>query len=80
LFTRIPDFFFHHGFREADRTAMPDKVYKDCQNCPRLNACDEISMVRGPMPKVAVLGPQKLKNELQELVQLGNITLQTGTR
>jgi len=78
LFTRIPDFFFHHGFREADRTAMPDKVYKDCQSCPRLYACDEIAMVRGPLPKVAVLGPSKL----QDLVQLTNVPLplQTGTR
>jgi amino-acid N-acetyltransferase len=74
LFTRIPDFFFHHGFREADRNAMPDKVYKDCQNCPRLYACDEIAMVRGPLPKVAVLGPTKLP----DLVQLG-APLQTGT-
>ncbi len=75
LFTRIPDFFFHHGFREADRTAMPDKVYKDCQNCPRLYACDEVAMVRGPLPKVAVLGPSKLA----DLVQLTNVPLQTGT-
>src|SRR3954464_9327994 len=31
LFTRIPDFFFHFGFRVADRTTLPDKIYKDCQ-------------------------------------------------
>jgi amino-acid N-acetyltransferase len=77
LFTRIPDFFFHHGFREADRSAMPDKVYKDCQTCPRLYACDEVAMVRGPLPKLAVLGPSKLQ---QELVQLGNAPMRTGTR
>src|ERR1700722_6691623 len=34
LFTRIPDFFFHFGFRVADRTTLPDKIYKDCQACP----------------------------------------------
>ncbi len=72
LFTRIPDFFHHYGFREADRTAMPDKVYKDCQNCPRLYACDEVAMVRGPLPKLAVLGPRKFQEP--ELVKL-----QTGT-
>lgn len=75
LFTRIPDFFFHHGFRMADRTAMPDKIYKDCQNCPRLYACDEIAMVRGPLPKVAVLGSYKLQKP--ELVQLE--ATKTGT-
>ena len=56
LFTRIPDFFFHFGFRVADRTALPDKIYKDCQACPRLYACDEVAMVRGPLPKIAGAG------------------------
>ena len=68
LFTRIPDFFFHFGFRMAERAQMPDKVYKDCQSCPRLYACDEVAMVRGPLPKIAVLGSYKF--EKPELVQL----------
>ena len=68
LFTRIPDFFSLFGFREADRAAMPDKIYKDCQTCPRLYACDEVAMVRGPLPNIAVLGPTKLTRP--ELVQL----------
>jgi amino-acid N-acetyltransferase len=77
LFTRIPDYFSHLGFRVAERNAMPDKIYKDCQTCPRLYACDEVAMVRGPLPKVAMLGPSKLQRpELASdaLVQL------TGTR
>jgi amino-acid N-acetyltransferase len=61
LFTRIPAFFEHFGFRVAERNAMPDKIYKDCQTCPRLYACDEVAMVRGPLPKVAMLGPSKLQ-------------------
>jgi amino-acid N-acetyltransferase len=77
LFTRMPDFFEHFGFREADRTAMPDKIYKDCQTCPRLYACDEVAMVRGPLPKVAVLGPSKLTRP--ELIQIGQLAA-TGTR
>jgi len=77
LFTRIPDFFFHYGFRTTlDRAALPDKIYKDCQSCPRLHACDEVAMVRGPLPKVAVLGPTKLQQP--ELVPLQVLT--TGTR
>ena len=68
LFTRMPDFFFHFGFRVADRTALPDKIYKDCQNCPRLYACDEVAMVRGPLPRIAVLGPSKFPEP--ELVKL----------
>jgi len=72
LFTRIPDFFFHFAFRVVDRTALPDKIYKDCQTCPRLYASDEVAMVRGPLPKIAVLGPSRLSKP--ELVKL-----QTGT-
>jgi amino-acid N-acetyltransferase len=68
LFTRIPDFFEHFDFRVAERDAMPDKIYKDCQTCPRLYACDEVAMVRGPLPKIAVLGPDKVQRS--ELVTL----------
>ncbi len=73
LFTRIPDFFFHFGFRVSDRTALPDKIYKDCQTCPRLYACDEVAMVRGPLPRIAVLGPTKFPEP--ELVKLQTTVL-----
>lgn len=68
LFTRIPDFFFGFGFRVSDRTVLPDKIYKDCQTCPRLYACDEVAMVRGPLPRIAVLGPTRFPEP--ELVKL----------
>jgi amino-acid N-acetyltransferase len=76
LFTRIPDFFFHFGFRVVDRTTLPDKIYKDCQTCPRLYACDEVAMVRGPLPKIAVLGPSRIAQP--ELVKLQTGTLTPG--
>ncbi|HEX3942247.1 MAG TPA: GNAT family N-acetyltransferase [Acidobacteriaceae bacterium] len=70
LFTRIPDFFFRYGFRVVeDRTALPDKIYKDCQNCPRLHRCDEVAMARGNLPKVSILGS---KQEAEQLVRLGS--------
>jgi len=68
LFTRIPEFFEHFGFRIAERDAMPDKIYKDCQTCPRLYACDEVAMVRGPLPNVVMLGPSTIQRP--ELVTL----------
>ena len=76
LFTRIPTFFEHLGFRVAERDAMPDKIYKDCQTCPRLYACDEVAMVRGPLPNIAVLGPSKIQRP--ELIQIGQLS-PTGT-
>ncbi len=75
LFTRIPDFFEHFGFRAAERDAMPDKIYKDCQTCPRLYACDEVAMVRGPLPKIAMLGPGRIQRPELVTLQLSS----TGT-
>ena len=51
LFTRIPEFFAHMGFTAARREELPDKIYKDCVHCPNLLCCDEIAMVRGPIPQ-----------------------------
>ena len=68
LFTRIPDFFFKYGFRTVeDKSELPDKIFKDCQNCPRLHRCDEVAMVRGRIPRISILGP---KEEAQELVRI----------
>jgi amino-acid N-acetyltransferase len=68
LFTRIPDFFFRHGFRVVEeRAALPDKIYKDCQSCPRLYTCDEVAMARGQVPKVSILGTRR---EAEQLVRL----------
>jgi amino-acid N-acetyltransferase len=73
LFTRIPEFFFQFDFRIADRTTLPDKIYKDCQACPRLYACDEVAMVRGPLPKMAVLGPTRIAQPELVKLQVGHI-------
>lgn len=64
LFTRIPNFFQRFGFQQVDRTGLPDKIYKDCAKCPRLNACDEFAMARGTLPDTAVLGPIRIKEYL----------------
>ena len=55
LFTRIPDFFAKLGFSITALTDLPDKIYKDCLQCPRLNACDEVAMVKGEVPKMTIL-------------------------
>ena len=69
LFTRIPDFFFKYGFRTVeDKAELPDKIFKDCQICPRLHRCDEVAMVRGRIPRMSILGP---RHEAQQLVRLG---------
>jgi amino-acid N-acetyltransferase len=55
LFTRKPDFFAGQGFSVAQREDLPDKIYKDCHACPRFHCCDEVAMVRGALPKFAIL-------------------------
>jgi amino-acid N-acetyltransferase len=55
LFTRVPEFFGSLGFKVADRDRLPDKVYKDCLKCPRNQACDEVAMYRGELPKASHL-------------------------
>ena len=73
LFTRIPDFFDHHNFRVVDRTQLPDKIYRDCQTCPRLYACDEVAMARGDLPRISVLGPVKFPQPVLVKLQEGVI-------
>lgn len=55
LFTRIPEFFARLGFSIVRREDIPDKLYKDCCVCPKLNSCDEVAMIRGQLPSFAIL-------------------------
>jgi len=38
-------FFERHGFAVIDRHALPEKVWRECIACPRVDACDEIAMI-----------------------------------
>jgi len=60
LFTRIPDYFAKLGFAMAELGDLPDKIYKDCLKCPKLNACDEFAMVKGEVPKMTILQQARL--------------------
>src|SRR4029077_2453359 len=59
LFTRIPEFFSRLGFTNANHQDLPDKIHKDCYQCPRLYRCDEIAIIRGTTPTLAILPPPK---------------------
>ena len=39
------DFFKKCGFEVTVKDNMPQKVWKDCINCPKLHNCDEIAMI-----------------------------------
>lgn len=55
LFTRSPQFFAKLGFDVAQREDLPDKINKDCCVCPRYHNCDEVAMVKGELPRFAIL-------------------------
>ena len=59
LFTRIPEFFSRMGFTAAAHADLPDKIHKDCFQCPRLANCDEVAMIRGNLPAFAILPAPK---------------------
>jgi amino-acid N-acetyltransferase len=45
VFTRIPDFFLGLGFTVVDRSELPYKAFKDCQQCPLFPGCDETPLI-----------------------------------
>ncbi len=40
------DFFKKCGFHEVSKEKMPQKVWKDCINCPKFPNCDEVAVIR----------------------------------
>lgn len=46
VLTLNPGFFGSMGYRDIEKEYFPQKIWRDCTNCPKLMACDEIAMVR----------------------------------
>ncbi len=46
--TYSPDFFRKNGFVEVSRESLPEKIWKDCQNCPDRDNCTETALVYSP--------------------------------
>ncbi|MNZ61630.1 Amino-acid acetyltransferase [compost metagenome] len=44
--TYAVSFFEKNGFTVVDKEIFPEKVWKDCVNCPKQLACDEIAVLR----------------------------------
>lgn len=45
VLTKIPDFFIKYGFKKIPKRELPQKIWKDCLNCPKFPDCDEYSMI-----------------------------------
>lgn len=46
VLTRSPEFFSRVGFAKTVKEALPEKILKDCENCPKRASCDEIAFIR----------------------------------
>lgn len=44
-------FFLKAGFEVIDRDTLPEKVWRECIYCPKVDKCDEIAMMRSFEPK-----------------------------
>jgi amino-acid N-acetyltransferase len=44
--TYRPGFFEKLGFREIDKRALPQKIWKDCIRCAKFACCDEVALIR----------------------------------
>ncbi|MGF1740772.1 argininosuccinate lyase [Vibrio profundum] len=44
VLTRTPEFFMKLDFLPTSKNLLPEKVLKDCDQCPRQHACDEVAL------------------------------------
>ncbi len=44
--TYVVPVFVKLGFHVANVSELPDKIWKDCQSCPKQNNCDETAVIR----------------------------------
>ena len=45
VLTRSPEFFSKVGFQKTVIEALPEKILKDCENCPKREKCDEVAFI-----------------------------------
>ena len=45
VLTRSPEFFSRVGFQKTVIEALPEKILKDCENCPNKDKCDEVAYI-----------------------------------
>ena len=43
--TYVPDFFIKLGFKEIEKSHLPQKIWADCLKCPKFPDCDETALM-----------------------------------
>ena len=67
-FTYVDKFFSKLGYSEVDRGELPLKAWKDCLRCPKVQACDEIAMLKRLRPDHPPVAP--VFQQISDLPQL----------
>ena len=49
--TQSPKFFLRHGFQTSNRSAIPEKIARDCCNCAKLPSCRLVAVVLDLLPE-----------------------------
>ncbi len=49
VLTYSPGFFEKTGFISVDKSTLPEKIWKDCQNCAHRDNCGETALVYQPV-------------------------------
>jgi amino-acid N-acetyltransferase len=44
--TQRPDYFRAFGFTDAEKSSLPQKIWKDCLNCLKFPDCDESATIK----------------------------------
>ncbi|MEN2994714.1 MAG: N-acetyltransferase [Thermodesulfovibrio sp.] len=45
VLTYIPEFFKKIGFKNFDKSKLPQKIWGDCIRCPKFPECDEVALI-----------------------------------
>lgn len=45
VLTYVPDFFKKLGFKEIEKSKLPQKIWGDCIKCPKFPECDEVALI-----------------------------------
>ena len=45
ILTYIADFFTRLGFKEVEKSSLPQKIWADCSKCPKQDNCDEEALM-----------------------------------
>jgi len=50
VLTYVAPLFKRFGFEVIDKNRLPEKIWRDCQVCPKQERCDETAMIRDLVP------------------------------